>query len=76
MLQHSIPYFPRFASTPERRNENINVNKYLIFLSGDRTHNQSTLQSHFVPCATTGLEPIKCREKIFDLKKNLNFLRL
>ena len=31
----------RFASTPERRNENINVNKYFISSSGDRTHNQS-----------------------------------
>ena len=40
---------PRFASTPERRNENINVNKYLISSSGGRTHNQSILQSHFVP---------------------------
>ena len=27
---------PRFASTPERRNENINLNKYLICSSGDR----------------------------------------
>ena len=36
---------PRFASTPERRNEN----KYFTSSSGDRTHNQSVLQSHFVP---------------------------
>ena len=61
MLRHSVPHFlpssesivignstPRFASTPERRNENINVNKYFISSSGDRTHNQSILQSHFV----------------------------
>ena len=27
-----------FPSTPERRNENINVNKYFISSSGDRTH--------------------------------------
>ena len=38
-----------FASTPERRNENININKYFFSSSGDRTHNQSILQSHFVP---------------------------
>ena len=37
------------ASTPERRNENLNVNKYFTSSSGDRTHNQSILQSHFVP---------------------------
>ena len=36
---------PRFASTPERWNEN----KHFISPSGDRTHNQSRLQSHFVP---------------------------
>ena len=36
---------PHFTSTPERRN----VNKYFISSSGDRTHNQSILQSHFVP---------------------------
>ena len=41
--------FRAFASTPERRNENININKYLISWSGDRTYNQSILQSHFVP---------------------------
>ena len=33
----------RFASTPERRNENINLSKYFISSSGDRTHNQSVL---------------------------------
>ena len=26
---------PRFASTSERRNGNININKYFIFSSGD-----------------------------------------
>ena len=40
---------PRFASTPERRNGTINLNKYFISLSGDRTHIMSILQSHFVP---------------------------
>ena len=40
---------PCFASTPERRNENINVNKHFISSSGDRTHNQSILQPQFVP---------------------------
>ena len=38
-----------FASTPERRNQNINLNKYFISSSRDRTYNQSILQSHFVP---------------------------
>ena len=37
-----------FALTPERRNENINVGKYFNPSSGDRTHNQSILQSHYV----------------------------
>ena len=36
-------------STPERRNGNINLSKYFISSSGDRTHNQSVLQSHLVP---------------------------
>ena len=40
---------PRLTSTPERRNGNINLNKYFISSSGDRTHIQSVLQSHFVP---------------------------
>ena len=39
---------PLFASTPEWRNENINVNKYFISTSGYRFHNQSILLSHFV----------------------------
>ena len=38
-----------FALTPERRNENINVNKYYLSASGDRTLDHSILQSHFVP---------------------------
>ena len=40
---------PSFAWTPWRRNGNMNFNKYLISSSGDRTHNQSHLQSQFVP---------------------------
>ena len=58
-VRHSVPHFlskyrvqnstPRFASTPERRNGNINVSKYFISSNGDRTHNQLVLQSHFVP---------------------------
>ena len=40
---------PRLASTLERRNVNINLSKYFISSSEDRTHNQSVLQSHFVP---------------------------
>ena len=64
MLRHSFPTFcrilealcvewqnstPRLSSTPERRNGNINLSKYFISSSGDGTHNQSVLQSHFVP---------------------------
>ena len=36
---------PRFASKPERKNENINDS---IYSSENRTHNLSRLQSHFV----------------------------
>ena len=39
----------RFASIPERRIGNINLNKHLISSSGYRTYSQSRLQSHFVP---------------------------
>ena len=35
-----------FVSMPEQTNENI---KYFISSSGNLTHNQSILQSHFVP---------------------------
>ena len=45
---------PRLASTPERRNGNINLSKHFISSSGDRTHNQSVLQSHFVPLRPAG----------------------
>ena len=37
----------RALPQPERRNENINVNKYFTSSSGDRTLNQSILQTHF-----------------------------
>ena len=36
-------------ATPERRNRNINLSKYFISSSGDRTNDHSVLQSHFVP---------------------------
>ena len=64
VIRHSVPDFlpnsggitcwvaeinARFASTPEQRNGNINLNKYFISSSGDWTHNQAVLQSHFVP---------------------------
>ena len=65
VLRHCVPHFlpnsgvwmriewqnstPRLTSTPERRNGNINLNKYFISSSGDRTHNQSVFQSHLVP---------------------------
>ena len=35
-----------FASKPEQRNGNINLNKYFIFTSGDRTYNQSRPLRH------------------------------
>ena len=62
VLRQSVPHFcrirealrvewqnstPLFASTPERRNNNINLSKYFISSSGDQTHYQSVLQSHF-----------------------------
>ena len=37
------------CSIPDRRKENINLDEYSLSSSGDRTHNQSRLQSHFVP---------------------------
>ena len=36
------------SALPRNQSENINVNKYFTSASGDRTHNQSILQSHFV----------------------------
>ena len=39
----------RLSSTLERRNGNINLSKYFISSSEDRTHNQSVLQSQLVP---------------------------
>ena len=57
VLRHSIRHWRHcilsgrnlFASIPERRNANINFNKYFISSGGDRSHIQSVLQSHFVP---------------------------
>ena len=53
---------PRFDSTPERTNKNINLNKHLISSSGGRTHNQSSFfllptftVTHLYPCAATVL---------------------
>ena len=37
-----------FASTPERKNENINLNKHFIFSNGYQIHKQLRLQSPFV----------------------------
>ena len=40
----------RFLSTPERKNDLFTfVNKYFVSSSGNRTHNQLILHSHFVP---------------------------
>ena len=35
-----------FTYTPEQQIGNLNLNKYFIFSSRDRTHNQSLLQPH------------------------------
>ena len=40
---------PRFASTPERKNGNINVNKYFSYLSGNRIYNLSQHAGAFAP---------------------------
>ena len=37
----------RSVLTPELRNGNITLNKYFMSSSGDRTNNQSRVQSHF-----------------------------
>ena len=84
MLRHSVPHFPpnsggvrvewrnstlSFALTPERRNENIHLNKHFIFSSGDRTYNHSRLQ--FVPLRHDW--PLK--SFIYILKQNKNFIK-
>ena len=47
--RYSIPRF-------EHRNRNINLNKYFISLSGDRTHKPAaSTAKRLCPCATTGL---------------------
>ena len=45
---HAVSHIQQ-GTTPERRNENVNVNKYFFPSSGDLTHNQSILQSHYLP---------------------------
>ena len=62
VLRHSVPHFlpnsggiacwvAELNATRHQNEEmkNINLNKYFISSSGDRTHNQSVLQSHLVP---------------------------
>ena len=66
VLRHSIPHFlpnsggiavewgrstPLIASRLERKNENLNLNKYFISLSGNRTNNHSITQTYcyFIP---------------------------
>ena len=56
-----------FPSTPEWRNENINVNNYFISSSGNRIHNQSIYRHTLCSCATTNLK-IKCLIVYFLLK--------
>ena len=66
VLRHSILHFlpnsrgtecrvAHFALTLERGNGNIHLSKYFTSSSGHWTHNQSVLESHLCPCATTGL---------------------
>ena len=56
VLIHSVHHFPLnsggivcWVAVPYR---NINLYKYFISSSGDQTHNQSSLQSLFMACAT------------------------
>ena len=56
----------RFTSTPERRNENINLNEYFNSSSGDRTHNQWRLQSHFEPMRHDWPEKNKDIKRLID----------
>ena len=62
VLKHSIPHFyaefwrhwvlsggTQRHALPRHQCEEMKINKYFISSSGDRTHNQSILQSHFVP---------------------------
>ena len=44
-----------FASTPEQRNIDINLNKYFISSSGDRTHYRPVTITSLCPCATTAI---------------------
>ena len=44
-----------FASTPERKNGNINLNKYLISSSGIEPTSSRFYSHTLCPCATTGL---------------------
>ena len=54
----------RAVSTPERRNWNINLNKYFISSSRNRTRNQSCLQSHTCAlCATTHIYSVVVNTK-------------
>ena len=45
VLRHSVLHFALRVEWWKRRNENINLNKYFIPSTEDRTHNQSRLQS-------------------------------
>ena len=68
---------PHLASTPERRNGNINLSKYFISSSGIRTHNQSVLQSHLVPLRhdrphSLQLRFIKISSLVFVWKSNIS----
>ena len=67
VLRHSVPHFlpnslgiacwqnstPRFPSTPERRNGNINLNKHFISSSGVEPTTSRSYSHTLCPCATT-----------------------
>ena len=46
---------PRFASTPERRNKDINLNTYFISSIGIESTTSGVYSYTMYPCATTGL---------------------
>ena len=64
---------PLFTSTPERRNGNIYLCKYFISSSGDRTHNQSVLQSHIVPLCHDRRHVVDCSLYLFLIYLNILF---
>ena len=76
-LRSSVPHFPPnsggIASTPERRNGNINENKYL-FLRVEIETTISRVYTHTMcPCATTGLEKVVLNKYVNVVTKYIYF---